>query len=132
MFQASRRHLSQVGESYFEHMRFALTVGFLACGAGLACILHALIPAVCEQSCSRTVGHLQSLFADRNQLPLVIEQSSGVLTFLGLCVLATATTGLFMVGRAELWVGIVIGALAYAIPATFLARNRALDPLPGD
>ena len=88
MFQASRRHLSQVGESYFEHMRFALTVGFLACGAGLACILHALIPAVCEQSCSRTVGHLQSLFADRNQLPLVIEQSSGVLTFLGLCVLA--------------------------------------------
>lgn len=128
----SRNHLAQVGESYFEQMRFALTVGLLACGAGLACILHALIPAVCEQSCSRTIGHLQALFADRRQLPFVVEQCSGVSTFLVLMILSSAVAGMFILGRPELWLGAVIGALAYSIPAAFLIQNRTLDPLPAE
>ena len=33
MLQASRAHLADVGETYFEHMRFALLVGALGVGA---------------------------------------------------------------------------------------------------
>ena len=132
MLRASRNHLAQAGETYFEHMRFALTVGLLACGAGLACILHALIPAVCEQSCSRTIAQLQTLFADRRRLPQVVEECSGVSTFLILVILSSAVAGMFILGRPDLWLGIVIGALAYSIPAAFLAQNRGLDPLPAE
>ena len=55
--------MTEVGESYFQHMRFALVVGTLATGAGLACLLHAFVPALCERTCSRAVASLQHLFA---------------------------------------------------------------------
>ena len=46
MIGASKRHLGDADESYFEHLRFAIKVGTLAIGGGLACFAHALIPAL--------------------------------------------------------------------------------------
>ena len=42
MWQRSKDHLETAGETYFEHMRFALVVGFVTAGAALACIIHPL------------------------------------------------------------------------------------------
>ena len=50
-------------------------------GAGLACILHAILPAMCESSCSRAIASLQRLFADRNRMTEVTAENSALLTF---------------------------------------------------
>jgi hypothetical protein len=36
MIARSRGHLADAGEPYFEHLRFAMTVGLMALAAGLA------------------------------------------------------------------------------------------------
>ena len=81
MLRSSRAHLAGVGESYFEHMRFAMLVGTLAVGAGLACILHAIIPGICQTTCSRAVASLQRLFADRSQLGPTVSENSALILF---------------------------------------------------
>lgn len=48
MVSSGRAHLAQAGESYLDHLSFALAVGLAALGAGVACIIHAFIPAVCQ------------------------------------------------------------------------------------
>lgn len=130
MLQASREHLATVAETYFEHMRFALLVGGLAIGAGLACVLHALVPALCPSTCSRTVGLLQNLFADRRRLPDVIAQSSGLLTF-GALVLISCVTAL-VVGSytATSPIGLVVIPQTFALPLIYLSQNTGLDPVP--
>jgi hypothetical protein len=39
-------HPESVGESYFQHMGMAFSFGFSMLGAGLACIIHGLIPGL--------------------------------------------------------------------------------------
>ena len=48
-------HPRSVGESYFAHQRVALSVGLSLFGAALACLVHALVPALCERTASRTI-----------------------------------------------------------------------------
>ena len=129
MLQASRAHLANVGESYFEHMRFALVVGALVAGAGLACMLHALVPACCERTCSRTIGLMQRLFADRTLLPSVIAESSGLLIFAVLMFvsLACALTTAFCI--ASWTIVAMLVPQAFVLPLIYLAQNRGLDPV---
>jgi hypothetical protein len=47
-------HPQQVGESYFQHQRVALSFALPLLGAGVAALVHAVIPAVCE----RTAGDI--------------------------------------------------------------------------
>jgi Family of unknown function (DUF6356) len=129
MLRASRKHLADVGETYFEHMRFAATVGLLAVGAGLACLLHALIPAVCQQTCSRTVALLQELFADRRRLPAVSDQSSGVVIFVVLTALSSLTAVVMVAWIGDLLIGALAIAQAYALPTIYLSQNPGLDPV---
>lgn len=49
MIGRSRAHLASAGKSYLEHMRFAAAVGALMVIAGGACIIHALVPALCTR-----------------------------------------------------------------------------------
>ena len=129
MFNASREHLAKAGETYFEHMRFAATVGLLATGAGLACLIHALVPGVCTQTCSRTLALLQELFADRRRLSLVARQSSGVSIFVVLTLLSSLTAiVLAMLVRDPLTGTLVVGQ-AFALPIIFLLKNPSLDAL---
>ncbi len=53
-----RAHLVQAGESYFEHMGVALRIGGLLIAAGFACLVHAVVPALCTDRASRTVRRL--------------------------------------------------------------------------
>ena len=75
MIQQSKQHLAAAGEGYGEHFRFATTVGLLAVAAGLACLIHALVPALCTRTCSTIIARLQSLFAERRMLEQVAEHS---------------------------------------------------------
>jgi len=60
MVRASKHHLAQVGESYFEHLFAALGFSLALAKASFACGLHALIPALCTSTASRSVAELQS------------------------------------------------------------------------
>ena len=87
MIKECRNHLQEAGETYGQHMLFAMTVGFMAIGAGLACVLHAIVPALCKHRCSETIRALYRLFENRGELDRVREQASGAMTFAGLTAL---------------------------------------------
>jgi|SRR5690349_8631226 len=128
MLRASKRHLADVGETYFEHMRFALLVGTLATGAGLACILHALIPAMCERSCSRAIASLQRLFVDRSRTEEVIAENSALLIFVVLTAISLITCVAVTVCTAGSWLALVVIPQSFTLPIVFLSQNRGLDP----
>jgi hypothetical protein len=51
-------HPRSVGESYTEHFRTAARFGAAMVSAGVACLLHALVPALFERTGSHTVKRL--------------------------------------------------------------------------
>jgi hypothetical protein len=51
-------HPHHVGESYWEHQRRALVFGTTLVLAGGACLLHALVPALCTRTASSAVVRL--------------------------------------------------------------------------
>jgi hypothetical protein len=53
-------HPRDVGESYWEHQRRALTFGSSLLVAGAACLVHALVPALCTRTASSAVARLHS------------------------------------------------------------------------
>jgi hypothetical protein len=128
MIRASQQHLREAGESYAEHMRFAATVGLMTAGAGLACLLHSIVPALCQKTCSRTVGHLQQLFADRRQLDRVQAEAEGVSSFVLLLLIAATSAALVLVVGAASPVAAVVAAMALAFPLVYLATNPELKP----
>jgi hypothetical protein len=129
MLKRSKNHLLTAGESYLQHMRFALMVGFVTLGAGLACVIHALVPAMCERTCSRTLGQLGLLFSDRGRLRHFEREASGVFTFIALILLASATAVIpAALGGGGALIA-TIALLAFAIPFTFLSTNPELEPV---
>ena len=128
MIAASRAHLEAADETYFQHMRFAAAVGVMAVAAGLACLIHALIPALCTRTCSVTIGRLRTVFDDRRALPTIVAQASGVITFVCLLVFSAIIAaiqfayGTFLIGPA-------LALLTLGIPAAFLLSNPELEAL---
>jgi hypothetical protein len=51
-------HPADVGETYGEHLREASGFGLRMIGGGVACMIHALLPAVFVTSASTTVAGL--------------------------------------------------------------------------
>ena len=70
MMKASRNHLDDVGESYLEHLGAALRIALLMVRAGLACAIHAIVPALCTMTASRCLAEVQQLFAARQAAKL--------------------------------------------------------------
>ena len=132
MWQRSKDHLAAAGETYFEHMRFALVVGFVTAGAALACIIHAIVPALCERTCSRTLGQLSWLFADRRRLREFEREASGVFTFVALILLAAATASVPTAIGGGTGLIATMALLAFAIPFTFLSTNTELESVEVD
>ena len=58
-------HPATVGETYFGHMRFALWFSGKLFKAGTGALAHALIPAVCETTASRTIRELYAVMEAR-------------------------------------------------------------------
>lgn len=61
MIGRSKAHLVAAGETYWEHLRFARTIGLLSLSAGIACLIHAIIPSLCTTTASRTIGRINQL-----------------------------------------------------------------------
>ena len=51
-------HPESVGESYFEHQRVAFSFAGPLLLAGFACLLHAVIPGLCERTASNRIAML--------------------------------------------------------------------------
>jgi len=53
-------HPRSVGESYFEHQRVAISFAGPLLLAGFACLLHAVIPGLCERTASSRIERLHA------------------------------------------------------------------------
>jgi len=51
-------HPQSVGESYFEHQRVAFSFAGPLLLAGFACLLHAVVPGLCERTASSRIEKL--------------------------------------------------------------------------
>ncbi|WP_298677642.1 DUF6356 family protein [uncultured Lentibacter sp.] len=60
-------HPNSVNESYFEHMRFALGFSMWLSVAGLAALVHAFMPALCEKTASRILVKLYGKTQNRGR-----------------------------------------------------------------
>jgi hypothetical protein len=58
-------HPRAIGESYGEHARHAVTIGARMIAAGLACLVHAVLPGLFVRTASRTVDDIRSLMDAR-------------------------------------------------------------------
>lgn len=126
MIKGTRAHLRANGETYVEHLRFAGTVAMLAIGAGLACFIHALVPALCTTTASRTIRHLTTLLARRDTLDETRAEASELLAFLFLLMLGAAVVAPMWLLPVPNLLRFVYSGLALAIPLTLLITNREL------
>ncbi len=65
MIRSSKHHLADVGETYSEHLVTALGFSAKLVKAGAACALHAIVPALCARTASRSIAELHSRLAMR-------------------------------------------------------------------
>ena len=130
MIGRSKQHLIEAGESYFEHLGFAATVGLMALAAGLACLIHALIPALCTCTASRTIGLLNQLLADRGRVSEIRDQSIEAIAFAALIVAAATIPFVLLLTAAPVPLAATYGAMALARPITLLLSNPELEACP--
>ena len=127
MIAAAGRILKRPMRAISRHLRFADGRCDGSRG-GLACIIHALIPALCTRTCSVTVGRLRTVFDDRRALPTIIAQASGVITFV--CLLAfSAIIAAVQFAHGPVLIGPALALLTLGIPAAFLLSNPELEAL---
>jgi len=65
LWRQSKQHLAAVRERYFEHLWHALGYAATLLGAGLALVVHAIIPAWFQTTGSRTVFRLNAILQAR-------------------------------------------------------------------
>ena len=128
MWMRSRLHLAEANESYLKHLRFAAGVGLMLVAAGLACIVHGLLPGLCTRTASRTVDELKRLFTERDALASVLEETSGALVLVGLVAL-TLPAWILLLLAPGYPLPIATALFAMAIPAVYLWTNPQLDPI---
>jgi hypothetical protein len=58
MLRLFTEHPASVGETYFEHLRFASRTGLMMLAGGCACLVHGLLPFLCTTTGSRTIRTL--------------------------------------------------------------------------
>lgn len=126
MISQSKAHLQQAGEGYWQHFRFATTFGLLAVAAGIAALLHALLPGLCTRTASRIVRHLGQLAEDRSKIDAIESEAVEARAFVLLLTLATAVIVPLWVLGAPLALKIAYTLLAYALPATLMISNPEL------
>ena len=69
-------HPHSVGESYREHFSVALGFGMRLIGAGLACVVHACVPAWFTRTGSRAVSELARELDARSRYAVAAPDSA--------------------------------------------------------
>ncbi len=129
MIAQSRAHLRQAGETYWQHFRFATTFGLLAIAAGVAALIHAIVPGTCTSTASRIVRHLGQLIEDRSQIDAVESEAVEAKAFAFLLILATAVVTPLWIIEVPMALRLAYTAMAYALPATLMITNPELGSL---
>jgi len=70
------KHPRSVGETYVEHLGVAVRFGLTMVSGGIACLVHALCPAVFQRTGSRTIKRLYAEMIARQpgDTPLAHEE----------------------------------------------------------
>ena len=110
----SRDHLRAVGESYFQHMRFAATVGSLMVVAGISCILHGLVPGIFTDRASRTIRHLHAVIEQRSKVVAPVGRDGEVSGLITLFFLSLLTLLLPWLIQAPSFVALALSLLSLA------------------
>ncbi|NNE82037.1 MAG: hypothetical protein HKN18_17345 [Silicimonas sp.] len=58
-------HPASVDETYFQHLRFALGFSLRLFGAGMAALIHALIPCLFEKTASNLIRDMHRRIVTR-------------------------------------------------------------------
>jgi hypothetical protein len=66
-------HPRSVGDSYAEHAASALSIGRAMVAGGLACMIHAVIPALFTHTASDTIEWLHARTMTRKPVAIVRE-----------------------------------------------------------
>jgi hypothetical protein len=74
-------HPESVGESYFEHMGVALSFAGPLLTAGLAALVHAVLPFLCVTTASATVKQLHARMVNRRPQPSGGSAPDGLLAW---------------------------------------------------
>jgi hypothetical protein len=61
------KHLEDINETYFEHMRFAERCGLRMMLAGFACVLHGIFPGIFVTTASDALKKLDAEIYQRKQ-----------------------------------------------------------------
>jgi len=122
----SRIHLTQASETYWQHMRFAGAVGAMLVAAGLACLLHAVVPGVCRDTASRTIASLHRVINDRSTLPQAVAASGEAIAFAFLFSFSAGAAAMFWIAGAGALFALPISLIALGMPVAMLAANPDL------
>ena len=63
------RHPNEVGESYGQHLTHAGGAGFKLLGAGIACLVHAVLPFLFVNTASNTIREMYRGMTKRVDAP---------------------------------------------------------------
>lgn len=126
MISQSRAHLRHTGESYWQHFRFATTFGLLAMAAGIAALVHAIVPGMCSSTASRIVRHLGQLIEDRSKIDAVETEAVEAKAFAMLLILASAVVAPLWILEAPTTLRLTYTLLAFSLPATLMVSNPEL------
>jgi hypothetical protein len=126
MIRQSREHLRAADEGYWQHFRFATTFGLLATAAGIAAVIHAIIPGICTSTASRIVRHLGQLIEDRSKIDAIESEAVEARAFVLLLMLAAAVVAPLWILDAPTTLRIAYTVLAFALPATLMVSNPEL------
>jgi hypothetical protein len=58
MIKDSQKHLDEVNETYFQHMRIAFKIGFTMLVTGVFCLIHGLIPVLFKKTGSNQIAKM--------------------------------------------------------------------------
>ncbi len=78
MIRSFTDHPASVGETYLEHAGVASAVGWRLIKAGMACLVHALLPCFFSTTASDTIADLHARMQARRRLRATAEASEAL------------------------------------------------------
>lgn len=121
----SRAHLESVEESYGAHQRFAFGVGLAMVKAGLACILHGLVPAFFPTTGSDAIRRLHGVISDRERIHELAPRREGLSVLL---LLALVNAVVPWLAGAPLLVAAPLSLLSLAFIPAYWWSERLAEP----
>ncbi len=121
----SRAHLDSVDEGYGQHQHFAFGVGWTMVKAGLACILHGIVPALFPTTGSDAIRRLHGVIADRERIAEIAPRREGLSVLLLLALVNAAVPWL---AGAPLLVAAPLSLISLAFIPAYWWSERLAEP----